>query len=519
MSARILSGNPVVPPTKRVLIVEDNPGVGMYASLLIEMSQMAVPTLIADGLEGLLACFRESPHALVLDLDLPTMQGEDILRFLRASSEHRHLPILIISALPEARRRELDLLRMGADAYLEKPIIEGVFLDTLRRLLDRPTPPPGTSLADSFGVPPSHAFIAAALKKELQGDFPSPVSPRAASPALAAKAPEKNSAPAPMGVSNAAPPENPSQAPPPVLPLRAPAPRPAKDATQEAERTGKIDPKASVFQGYRLLKIVGAGGMGTVYKAEQISLQRIVALKVLLENLHQNPSIRERFARESQIMAQVNHPNIVQVFETGKTENTSYFSMEFVDGYSLARHITKSTLEWVECIEVIRQTCDAIAHLHSRGIIHRDIKPSNILLSRWGQVKITDFGISRARLVTDMGDYTKISQFMGTPEYMAPELSSLSQASEQTDLFALGMTFWRMFAGPDVRTPGAPLHEVRPEIPQALSGVIARCIAPEPENRFEAVLDVRDAILAACKEISPPASIPKTPPGQPVGKS
>jgi len=477
---------------KQVLIIEDNAGVGMYASVLIEMSGMATPTLIGDGLEGFVACLRNPPDALVLDLDLPTMKGEDILRFLRASSEHRRLPILIISSLPEARRRELELLRMGADVYLEKPIQEEAFLDTVRRLLDRPTPPPEASLVDSVGTPPSHAFIAAALKKELQADFPVPAPARAPGPGIEPVQPPPSAVLSPK----ASPPR--------------PARPPVKDATRQPERTGGIDPKASVFQGYRLLNIVGAGGMGTVYKAEQISPQRIVALKVLLENLQQNPSTRERFARESQIMAQVNHPNIVQVFETGNTENTSYFSMEFVDGFSLSRHIANNTLEWVEYIEVVRQTCDAIAHLHAHGIIHRDIKPSNILLSRMGQVKITDFGISRARLVTDMSEFTQIPHFMGTPEYMAPELGSLSQANEQSDLYALGITFWRMFAGPDIRKAGAPLHEVRPEIPRALSDAVARCIAPDPTKRFDGVPEARDAILNAFKEAPSRPSAPQT---------
>jgi len=466
-----------VPLLKRVLIIEDNPDVALYASMLIESSGLAVPTILHDGLEGLVACFKDPPDALVLDLDLPSMNGDDILRFLRTSNDLPHLPILIISALPEGKRRELQLLKMGADAYMEKPILERTFLDTLHRLLSRQETIPGIVLHDSTASPPSQAFIQAVLQRELEDEGPVVVQEESPQPSVE----DREILEVPTGP--------------------AATPTPVKRVPDTAS---DVDEKNmdEAFEGYQLLRIIGSGGMGTVYKAEQLSLRRIVALKVLLENLQRKTHVRERFEREALIMAQINHPNIVQVYETGSTDHTSYFAMEYVDGASLGRRIRKGSLEWVECLEVVRQTCNGIAYLHSRGIFHRDIKPSNILISRWGPVKITDFGISRARLQSDRREFTQVLQFMGTPEYMAPELTDPGRTGERSDLYSLGMTFWRMFAGPDIRVAGTPLHDIHPEIPRALSIAISRCIHPEPSRRFATVTEARDAILEAASDFT-----------------
>jgi serine/threonine-protein kinase len=256
---------------------------------------------------------------------------------------------------------------------------------------------------------------------------------------------------------------------------------------------------SELCEGYRILEVIGRGGMGTVYKAEQVKLRRTVALKVLLERFQRNREVRERFHREALIMAQVNHPNIVQIFGAGQTESVSYFAMEYVDGASLATRILNQDLDLGECREIIRQTCNAISHLHSRNIIHRDIKPSNILINRQGYVKVTDFGISRARLGFDDGEFTQIVHVMGTPHYMAPELTDLSCATVATDLYALGMTFWRMFMGPENRDFGARLSKYRPELPTDLSNAVARCLEAEPGSRFRTILEARDAYMEAMR--------------------
>lgn len=454
-------------PEKKILVIDDSPDTGLFISVLIESAGLAKVSVIGDGLEGLASCFRDPPDVLVLDLNLPTMRGEEILRLLRTSGQHRDLPVLVISAFPEAQQREMEMLSLGADAYMDKPLLETSFLYTVQKLLSRWD----TSVESNPDAPQrpdttaSQAFIRSLLDRELADEI----------------------APGKIGAGSL--PEN----------------RTRVELHPEAVAATVLVPRspeapARVFRDYRILGVVGSGGMGTVYKAEQIKLQRLVALKVLLEHLHENHEIRERFQREALIMAQVNHPNIVQVYETGKTAYTSYFAMEFVDGESLAERIRKSTLNWEECPSLIRQTCAAIAHLHSKGIIHRDIKPSNILISHEGRVKVTDFGISRARLVVDAREFTQVVHVMGTPDYMAPELKQLSAADEMTDLYALGMTFWRMFAGCEVEPLGHPLHDLHPELPLGLSEAIGRCLAEAPSDRYGSVVEARDAILEACRE-------------------
>ncbi len=477
---------------KRVLIVEDNPDAAMLASLLVERTGLARSEVIADGLDALSSCFRNPPDALVLDLDLPSLRGEEILRMVRTSPERRDLPVIVMSSLPEAKRRELELLHLGADAYMDKPLLEATFLQTLTALLERSTPPPDSTpepipnlQAPESPRPRSSSsqeFISSLLEQEMSREPDS--TPAGDNPPTAAESGSTSSAseniPTETVHESAA-----RKREPPRWPSRKPA--------------TKGDFLHDEYSGYKILGVIGSGGMGTVYRAEQVHLHRIVALKILLDNYYESVEMRERFHREALIMARVNHPNIVQVFETGRTEFSSFFSMEYVDGGSLADRIRTSNLNWEECPNIIRQTCNAVAYLHSQGIIHRDIKPSNILLSQQGLVKVTDFGISQARLGADREQFTLVPQFMGTPDYMAPELQRLSEASEKTDLYALGMTFWRMFAGHGARPLGKPLHKIHPEIPHELSDVIAHCIELDPANRFPTVREARDAILEACK--------------------
>lgn len=457
-------------PAKNILIIEDNLGVALMLSLLIENAGLGSTTAISDGLQGLAVCFQTPPDAVVLDLELPSLRGEDICRLMRSAPTHKHIPILIVSELADSKRREMELLGMGADAYFEKPVCETLFLNQLRTLLTlpkAPTPPPATP----SDIPPHlKAFISTALQLALEDEKPSESAPIAASPGTPSTL---------IGTEG--------------------------DAGNQEEDTVTDSGEASlpvlatcdmnsVFAGYQIRGIIGSGGMGTVYKAEQISLRRMVALKVLLEHFHQSHEVRTRFQREGMIMAQVNHPNIVQVYDIGQTEHTSFIAMEYVNGHSLDVHIRNGWVEWEECIRIVEQTCGAVAHLHDRGIIHRDIKPSNIVISTDGLVKITDFGISRARLVVDKAEFTQALQFMGTPDYMAPELRRLEPASFLTDQYALGMTLWKMLAGTEAKQLGRPLIELHPELPPAVSEAIARSIHKDPEKRFPSVAAMRDAL-------------------------
>ncbi|MEM7013739.1 MAG: serine/threonine-protein kinase, partial [Verrucomicrobiota bacterium] len=150
------------------------------------------------------------------------------------------------------------------------------------------------------------------------------------------------------------------------------------------------------LEGYEVVDLLGRGGMGAVYKAVQINLEREVGVKVLPEELASDPDFEERFQREAKAMAQLNHPNIVQIYDSGRSKSGDwFFAMEFVDGVNLRQFIRSKELTVEGALNTVQQICDALAYAHGKGFIHRDIKPENIFLNRSGQVKIGDFGLAK----------------------------------------------------------------------------------------------------------------------------
>jgi len=251
------------------------------------------------------------------------------------------------------------------------------------------------------------------------------------------------------------------------------------------------------FQGYDIIEMIGGGGMGTVYKARQIRLDRIVAIKVLSPQFRTNPTLQKRFEREARILAQLSHPNIVQVIDVGSSEYAPFFVMEFVEGITLEERIKAAPVSLDQGIGIIKQTSDALIYLHSRDIIHRDIKPSNIMISTDGIVKITDFGVSRAHLPNEFADFTQVSLIMGTPAYMSPESVKKGKVTQLSDQFSLGLTIWRMFTGKSPGKSSRPVSDFRSDLPPELSPVLERCMKQNPEERFPSIKAARDAILKA----------------------
>ena len=192
-------------------------------------------------------------------------------------------------------------------------------------------------------------------------------------------------------------------------PMRTPFPIPRVD-----ELVGK-------FPNLQIEHLIGHGGMGAVYQARQVKLDRTVALKILSPRLGSDPAFAERFAREARTLAKLAHPNIVMVFEHGQTENMNYLIMEFVDGINLRDAIVEGKLTPQEALTIVPQICDALQYAHDEGVIHRDIKPENILIDKKGRVKIADFGL--AKLLSPSVDeftLTGTQQIMGTRNYMCP---------------------------------------------------------------------------------------------------
>ena len=195
---------------------------------------------------------------------------------------------------------------------------------------------------------------------------------------------------------------------------------------------------------YRILEKLGEGGMGVVYKAEDTTLKRTVALKFLPSELTRDANAKERFIREAQAAAALNHPNICTIYEVGEHDGQSFIAMELVEGQSLKERIERGPLPIDEAISLAIQAGEGLGEAHEKGIVHRDIKPGNIMLAARGQVKILDFGLARLGTHTKL---TKADTTLGTVAYMSPEQSSGKDVDRRTDIWSLGVVLYEMITG------------------------------------------------------------------------
>jgi eukaryotic-like serine/threonine-protein kinase len=269
---------------------------------------------------------------------------------------------------------------------------------------------------------------------------------------------------------------------------------------------------------YRLERRLGVGGMATVQLAMDTRLERRVAVKLLAEHLAADGNFVSRFRREALAAARLVHPNIVQVFDFGTEESTGrqYIVMEFVDGPSCAEILRElGRLEPDDAVSILTHACRGLDYAHRNGVVHRDVKPGNLLRSRdGGQVKLADFGIAKAAEHSDM---TKVGSVLGTAAYLSPEQARGEPAGPSSDLYALGVVSYQLLAGrlpyeaasltdlarqQETRAP-QPLHEVDPEIPRALSLVVARALARDPADRFADAGEMERALADSLRGIAP----------------
>ncbi|MGE4275798.1 MAG: Stk1 family PASTA domain-containing Ser/Thr kinase [Lawsonibacter sp.] len=248
---------------------------------------------------------------------------------------------------------------------------------------------------------------------------------------------------------------------------------------------------------YEILEIIGTGGMARVYKARCHRLNRLVAIKILREDLAQDAEFRRRFHDESQAVAMLSHPNIVAVYDVSRSSELEYIVMELIDGITLKQYMQKkgNKLNWREALHFITQIIKALGHAHSRGIIHRDIKPHNVMVLRDGSVKVADFGIAR---VASGGHSTLTQEALGSVHYISPEQARGSHIDARSDLYSAGVVLYEMITGRlpfEGDTPvsvaiqhinSIPLspREIDPSIPEALEKITMRAMAPNPDNRY-----------------------------------
>ncbi len=272
----------------------------------------------------------------------------------------------------------------------------------------------------------------------------------------------------------------------------------------------RVTPELAGVPGYEVLGELGRGGMGVVFKARDINLDRLVALKMILPGKGQAQATRERFRREAVHIAQLKHANIVPVYGYGEHEGNIYFALEYISGGSLHQKLQKGDGKpWAfpDAARLVATLAGAVAYAHDRKIIHRDLKPANILLDEGGQPHVTDFGL--ARQVESHGN-TLDGAVVGTPAYMAPE-----QANGKTecigpaaDIFGLGAILYQLltgrppYQGVDVRTTlkqaeqgrVVPVREANPKVPRSLARIVDRALAHEPKDRFQTAHDLQKAL-------------------------
>jgi predicted Ser/Thr protein kinase len=259
----------------------------------------------------------------------------------------------------------------------------------------------------------------------------------------------------------------------------------------------KPDPfVGTTVDGYRIEEVIGRGGMGTVYRATQLSLGRPVAIKVLPADLAEDKQFLDRFHREADVLSKLSHPNIVTVFDRGEIEGRPYLAMEYIEGTSLRSLVREGPLVPSEALRIVSSVLAALEHAHDHGIVHRDIKPENVLLARANIVKVADFGLSRLLEGEDHTRLTRTHLVLGTYEYMAPEQRERArEADERSDLYATGVVLYEMLAGELPIGHFEPLSRKRPgECDKRVDAIVERSLSKEPANRYQRASEMGDAV-------------------------
>ena len=263
--------------------------------------------------------------------------------------------------------------------------------------------------------------------------------------------------------------------------------------------TQKLDLTNCVLGDFRLLRRLGSGGMAQVYLAEQTSLQRNVAIKVMRPDFGGDDLYRQRFEHEARAAAGLTHPNIVQVYGVGEEDGIHYIAQEYVHGLNLRQFLDRRKPPGAHlAIHLMRQVSSALNAAHKSGIVHRDIKPENIMVTRKMTAKVADFGLAQLTLGGERVNLTQQGVTMGTPLYMSPEQVNGANVDPRSDLYSLGVTFYHLLTGrPPFTAPTAfalaykhlnenatPLEHLRPDLPPALIRVIHRLMAKQASDRF-----------------------------------
>lgn len=269
---------------------------------------------------------------------------------------------------------------------------------------------------------------------------------------------------------------------------------------------------------YELLEVIGSGGMAMVYRALDHRLNRYVAVKVLREELAEDPSFRARFRTESKAVAMLSHPNIVAVFDVSHSDDIDYIVMELIEGVTLKKYLReKERLDCDETAGITAQVARALSHAHSRGLVHRDIKPQNLMVVRDGTVKVADFGIAALQSELAGAD----NETIGSVHYLSPEQAKGLSVDGRSDIYSLGIVMYEMLTGClpfddkdeskipllHITTIPAPVEELAPDIPAELVRITMKAMEPDPDKRYQSADELIADLDSFLKARSAPAAL------------
>jgi tRNA A-37 threonylcarbamoyl transferase component Bud32 len=301
-----------------------------------------------------------------------------------------------------------------------------------------------------------------------------------------------------------------------VLAAAAHAPHTTAPASS-APQPPALAKMAAAFPQLEIIELIGAGGMGAVFKARQPKLERFVALKILPEALSADPGFAERFSREARVLASLNHPNIVTVYDVGQAGGFLYLLMEYVDGVNLREAMAAGRFTPTQALALVPKICEALQYAHNEGVLHRDIKPENILLDVKGRLKIADFGI--AKLVgarTEEMTLTASGTALGTPHYMAPEqLEKPQEVDQRADIYSLGVVFYEMLTG-ELPIGKFALPSEKSTVDPRVDPIVLRALEKDRDKRFQQASEVKTRVENLGPATVPPVFSSRSSPVGPV---
>jgi DNA-binding response OmpR family regulator len=486
-----------------ILVVDDNQLNRDMLSRRLQREGYEV-LLARDGREALACLDRADCDLVLLDMMMPQMNGLEVLARIRATRSLVELPVVVVTAKGQSEDM-VAALNLGANDYVTKPFEFPVLLARVQNhLLVRRNSRPALAAA-------------AASAPGRRPDGPQDLPRRGRPDDTAGGMTEAGSTAGPLtpvpvgeragGSTHDRPLTRARSEPVPAAPARGPA--------------------VQTLAGYEVLGEIGRGGMGVVYKARHVRMNRLVALKVINKEHLGGARTIQRFYREIQAAAQLSHPNIVMAFDAGQYEDTHYFAMEYVEGVDLSRLVRQhGPLPVKHACSFVTQAARGLQHAYERGLVHRDVKPSNLFVACSGEggslppldrsvVKILDLGLA---LLYETGEpseaasgLTRDGRVVGTADYMAPEQwMNAHKVDVRADLYALGGTFYYLLTG-QPPFPGAepmekmlkhhldeptPVEKRRPEVPALVLATVRRLMAKKPDQRFQQPSEVVEALKA-----------------------